>query len=268
MPDASQTDRKPLSPLPKLRGYLAVAFVGCVLLVGDLLQRTFVAAAARLFPRARNRILAPWLQAIRTAVLDYGVCAIGGADFGEAPRLPARPGVLVIMNHQSLLDILFIVKAVNGRYPPRIVTRRRYQRGIPLISHIIRLYQYPTVDPQATVKGHLDQLVEAARNGDTPIVIFPEGTRSRDGSLGRWKRTGLRVLLGERRWEVYVVAVDGLWHGRRFVDFVENVGKVRGRMVAEGPFESPTPGGDVEGFIDEMRTRMEELLASLRSSDG
>jgi hypothetical protein len=58
--------------------------------------------------------------------------------------------------------------------------------------------------------------------------------------------------------------VDGLWRSRRFVDFVRGVGDMRGEMRAVGPFHSPLPDGDVEGFIDDMRARMEETMAALR----
>jgi len=265
MRDTTGTGRNSLRPLVQIRGYLAVAFVGCSLLVGDVLERTVVVAAARLFPGARSRILSRWLQTLRATVLDVGSMAIGGAEVEPTPRLPARPGVLVIMNHQSLLDIPLIIRTMKPDYP-RIVTRRRFRRGIPLISHITRLYQYPEVDPRATVKRHLDGLRDAAENGETPLVIFPEGTRSRMGELGRWKRTGLRVILAARSWEVYVVVVDGLWQSGRLADFVKNISRTRARMTYVGPFASPPPGEDVEPFIDDMQVRMAQALAELRSA--
>src|SRR5690606_29027752 len=92
---------------------------------------------------------------------------------------------------------------------PRIVTRARYARGKPLISHMVRLYQYPVVDPRATVRGHLTRIAQAARDSPVPIVLYPEGTRTRDGSLGEWREAGLRAILAERRWTVYMMVADG-----------------------------------------------------------
>lgn len=265
MNDDPEADRSTLRPLAKVRGYLAMAFVGVALLVSDVLQRTVVAAAARLFPRARHRILTFWIQAMRITVLDIAFIRIGGAQVGSRPVVPARPGVLVIMNHQSLLDIPLVVGACQGGYP-RIVTRRRYTHGIPLISHMTRLYQYPVVDPQATVKGHLHGLREAAENGDTPLAIFPEGTRTRDGQLSRWKRSGLRVILSARQWDVYILVVDGLWTNRHYVDMTQGVSGLRGRVERLGPFRSPPPEEDVEAFIEDMQTRMRETLTAMRRS--
>jgi 1-acyl-sn-glycerol-3-phosphate acyltransferase len=250
-------------PLRMLRGSLALSCAGFLLLVSDLLQRTVVAGAARLFPGARHRILTRWIQAMRYVVLDLGTVALGGARIGPRLRIPSRSGVLVIMNHQSLLDIPLVVRSVEDGYP-RIVTRQRYARGIPVISHMIRLYQYPVVDPQATVKSHVRGLREASRSGDTPIAIFPEGSRTRDGNMTPWKRTGLKLLLSEREWDVYLVVADGMWRTRSLPGFMRSVSQTQIRSAQMGPFQSPATDGDLDGFIDEMQARMAAALTELR----
>ncbi len=239
-----------------------MAFVAIFLVLADLPQRTVVAAAARIFPSARHKILGRWIQLMRTMVLDVAMGWLGGAKFQSCLRLPSRPSVLVLMNHQSLLDIPLVVGAFPESYP-RIVTRRRYTRWIPLISHMIRLYQYPTVDPGATVRGDLDRLREVVSSGELPLVMFPEGSRSRDGTLGRFKRAGLRAILRARKWEVHLVVVDGLWQTRRFLD-LKGVSEIRAALRCTGPFESPGPDADPDVFIEEMHDRMSRMLSELR----
>jgi 1-acyl-sn-glycerol-3-phosphate acyltransferase len=168
------------------------------------------------------------------------------------------------MNHQSLLDIPIVVAAVDDLYP-KIVTRARYASGKPLISHMVRLYQYPVVDPKASTRKHLKGLAEVAAEATNPVVIFPEGTRSRDGEIGPWKRRGLERLLSERSWEVYMLVSDGLWQTARLTDFLTSVSTIRGRVLRLGPFVSPEPGEPVGPFVDEIRARMVEALAALRS---
>lgn len=246
----------------KFRGYLTVGAAGTVLLLGDVFQRTVVAGAVALFPSRRHAILARWQRLLAHVMLGL-VHRIGGASFGELPRIPAGPGVLVLMNHQSLLDIPLVVASLDHLYP-KIVTRARYARGKPLISHMVRLYQYPTVEPGATVRGHLESIEHAARHSEVPMVIYPEGTRTRDGSIGGWKRTGLRRMLQARRWTVYVLVADGFWRAARLSDFLEHVSSVEGRVRMAGPFHSPEPGEAVDAFIAEMRERMVALLADVR----
>lgn len=245
----------------KIRGILAIAVAGTALVVGEIVQRTLLVAAVRLFPSRRHRILASWQQALARTML-WAARVVGGARHGEIPRIPGGPGTLVLMNHQSLMDIPLVVRTLHDTYP-RIVTRARYARGKPLISHMVRLYQYPLVDPGATVRASLDGLREQTASSPVPVVIFPEGTRTRDGSLSKFRRMGLRAILGGRSWQVWLVAVDGWWQAARLDDFLTNVSSVQGRMSVEGPFTSPEPGESVGAFIADMERRMAAQLGEL-----
>jgi 1-acyl-sn-glycerol-3-phosphate acyltransferase len=250
----------------KIRGTLTVAAVGVALVLCDLIQRTFVVGLAWLMPARRDRILAAWQQAMARLMLGLAA-VVGGARFGAVPVLPARSGVLVLMNHQSLLDIPLVIRTLDGTYP-RIVTRARYARGKPVISHMVRLYQYPTVDPRATVRGHIDALGQAAAESHVPVVIFPEGTRTRDGEIGPFKRAGLRSVLGGRPWEVWVVVSDGTWRSAKLKDFLGNVGTIRARMHRVGPFRWDDPTVDPDPFIGKLHEGMREALAELRVKAG
>lgn len=251
----------------KVRGTLTLAFVAISLLAADLFQRTFISLSVRFLPSRRHRILAAWQQLLARLVLG-AVRFPGGARIDSIPVIPGAPGVLVVMNHQSLLDIPLVVRAIRPGYP-RIVTRERYANGKPLISHMIRLYQYPTVNPRATVRTDLERLSRAAEEIPVPLVIYPEGTRTRDGELGRFKRNGLRTILAARSWEVWIVTADGYWQCAKLKDFRANVSSIQGKIRVDGPFRSPDPdqGMDaLEEFIDEAHLRMKGYLAELRGN--
>ena len=246
----------------KLRGYLTVGVAGVLLVVLDLAQRTVVTLLVKVMPRRRERILGRWQRWIAHMVLGL-VRVVGGARVGSLPRVPGRPGVLLVMNHQSLLDIPLMVASLDDLYP-RIVTRSRYGRGKPLISHMIRLYQYPQVTPRATGKGHLREIEEAATTSTVPFAIFPEGTRTRDGRIGRFRRGGIGRILESRQWTVYLLVVDGFWQSARLDDFLAGVSSIDGEIRRLGPLESPPPGEPVEPFIREIRARMVAELADMR----
>jgi 1-acyl-sn-glycerol-3-phosphate acyltransferase len=242
---------------------LTVGILGLALLAGDLIQRTVVAGTARLLPARRIRILAAWQRGLAHLVLRT-VSIVGGARFSAIPRIPGEADVLVLMNHQSLIDIPLVVRALRGNYP-RIVTRARYARGKPLISHMVRLYQYPTVEPRATVRGDVLRLGESAAASPVPVVIYPEGTRTRTGEIGPFRRAGLQAVLSARSWEVWLLVADGTWRSARLADFLSRVGTIHARTCALGPFPSPPAGADVDAVIDDMRERMVEALAELRT---
>jgi len=191
---------------------------------------------------------------------------VGGARLGTRPRLPGRPGTLFVMNHQSLLDIALLFSA-SPECTPKIVTRRRYARWIPLVSHSLRVFEHPLVDPGRMTPDQIASLAEAARTSDTPLAIFPEGTRTRNGEIGPFRRAGLQAMLGARDWDVWVIVGDGMWRCARLHDFVRAVSSVEVRMDAEGPFRF-VPGDDVDAFIAGLRDRMVEGLARLRAEAG
>lgn len=251
----------------KVRGTLTLAYVAISLILADLVQRTVISLSVRLLPSRRHRILAAWQQFLAWLMLS-AVRFPGGARIDSIPVIPGGPGILVLMNHQSLLDIPLVVRATRPGYP-RIVTRERYANGKPLISHMVRLYQYPTVNPRATVKSDLARLSEVADQADIPLVIYPEGTRTRDGELGRFKRNGLRAILGTRSWQVWMVTADGYWQCAKLKDFRANVSSIRGRLRVDGPFRSPDPEEGVEAleaFIDEAHLKMVRFLEELRET--
>jgi 1-acyl-sn-glycerol-3-phosphate acyltransferase len=253
--------------LSKLRGYLALTFVCLTLLLLDPVQRFLIAPWVRLAPSRRIAVLGRWQRFLAQVVLRP-VSVIGGARIPDIPAVPGRGDTLILMNHQSLLDIPLVVASVKDAYP-RIVTRKRYMRWIPLISHMTRLYQYPAVDPSAkpgTARRMFDEIRDAARKGDVPLAIFPEGTRTRDGEIGRFKTPGLGLILEQRPWMVYVLVADGFWGRARFKDFLGGMGAIDGRVEVMGPFEWPDAGADPEPFIGEVREHMVRRLAEMRAA--
>ena len=236
--------------------------IGTALIAGDPFQRIVVAGLARLFPSRRIAILTRWQRLLAYFILRT-TRMLGGAHIQAPPRIPGEAGVLVLMNHQSVLDIPLVVAALPIH--PRIVTRARYARGKPVISHMVQLYQYPVVEPTATARGQLKSVQESARDSPVPSVLYPEGTRTRDGRLGSWREGGLRVILGARQWTVYLMVADGFWQTAGLTDFVKEVSSIDSRSAVVGPFVGPEPGTDPEPFIADMRARMEAALTGLRS---
>ncbi len=244
------------------RGYLTLALLGSFLLGADLVQRLLVGPLVTLFPRTRDRVLTWWMR-LMAGVSLWIPQTVGGVRLERRASVPGREGVLLVCNHQSLLDIPLAVRALRGRHP-RIVTRERYFRGIPLISLLLRLTRAPLVDPGRASDRQLTELRHMAATCTHPLVIFPEGHRSRDGRLQPFKRGGLRVILAARPWTVHLLIVDGLFGAGRFVDLVRELPGLRGHAVSVGPIEWPGPGADFTAFVDELERRMSSELAALR----
>ena len=195
------------------------------------------------------------------------ISTIGGAQLPIPPKIPFEPGILILTNHQSLFDIPMVVESVWPGHP-RIVTRKRYTRWIPLISHMTRLYKYPTVNPMgkgSEMRTAIRQLREAARTSEVPLALFPEGTRTRDGEIGEFLTSGLRVILKARPWRVYVLVTDGFWRVAKFKDFVGGVSELRGHVELAGVLNWTDPKADPKPFIDQVREMMVRTLVDIRA---
>ncbi len=253
--------------MSKLRGYLALTLACLALLLLDPVQRLVIAPWVRLAPSRRVAVLGRWQRFLAHIVLG-SVSRIGGARIPDLPEVAGGADTLILMNHQSLLDIPLVVASLRNTYP-RIVTRKRYMRWIPLISHMTRLYQYPAVEASAkagSLRRMFGEIREAARTTDVPLAIFPEGTRTRDGEIGDFKTPGLAMILRQRPWTVYVLVADGFWERAKLKDFLRGMSGIRGRVELSGPFAWTDPGADPRPFIEDMRAEMARRLAGMRAA--
>ena len=247
----------------KLRGFLTVATATGFLALTAVVQRLVVVPLVWVAPARKDRLLAGWLRWIASTLI--GVTRfVGGGRFEPFPSIPSAPGVLVLANHQSLLDIPVAVRCFESGYP-RIVTRKRYASGVPLISRMIKLYEYPVVDPTSGMKEQLKLLRAAARDPRVPIVVYPEGTRSRDGELLPFRRGAVDTFLRHRRWKVYLLTADGTLPCGRLKDMLNGVDTVCCRVSVSGPFDTPSNPKDFPAWLREMEDRMRKSLAELRS---
>lgn len=122
-------------------------------------------------------------------------------------------GYAVISNHQSLFDIAIIGGELFTNFP-KYVAKRELGRWIPGVSLNLRWGGNAVID-----RGHRTQAIRAiramasdAQERGVSVVIFPEGTRSRDGSLGPFKLAGAKALLDAAdRLPVVPVTIDGSW---------------------------------------------------------
>src|SRR5690606_3618611 len=131
----------------------------------------------------------------------------------RSPRVRAETGYVIIANHQSLYDIVLIGGLMVANLP-KCVAKAELGRWIPSVSLNLKQGEHALID-RGDASQALDErrgLGERVQVRNRSAVIFPEGTRSRDGSLGPFKRAGARALLeAADRLPVVPVAVQGSW---------------------------------------------------------
>jgi 1-acyl-sn-glycerol-3-phosphate acyltransferase len=270
---AGSASRRHAPPQPGRFGRAArsacffVLYCSYLLLVMGAGQRLVVWPLIFLFPRRRRAIVRAWLQMQARATLAMARRIAGVRVSVTGAIQPVS--CIVVMNHQSVLDIPLGVSLILGPYP-LIPTRDRYRRGLPGISPLARLSRFPFVSQhrsatRAELAGLLDAADRVAR-GEQSLLIFPEGHRTRDGEIGRFMVSGLRAILARARQPVYCVVVDGLWHTRTFAEGMTRFAGSTAHAAVLGPFSPPgVDGKTLDTFIAMLRDRMVATLERLRT---
>ena len=234
------------------------------LTIFDLGQRLIIWPAVWLFPLKRRAIVRRWLRFL--AKISLWISRVfGGVRVTTVGTAPAE-SCLLVMNHQSLLDITISVNAARG--PQAVIpTRERYGRGIPGISSLTKLGRFPLVTQQPRPsKAEVAALLQAAKDlsdGETTLIIYPEGHRTTDGALLPFMRSGLKLLLQRAHRPIYYIVSDGLWHARTLKEAIHSFANSNVSVVIRGPYPPPEKE-NLDIFIDELHARMSATLADLR----
>lgn len=274
--DAAPADSPALEPAPAsrvTRAYRAarsllflLAFCVYLFVVIAGGNRLLIPPLLKVFPRHDLRIRRVWLRLHALATTGLAR-TFGGMRLRVQGAIP-RESAVVIMNHQSVMDIPVGVLLIPGPYPI-IPTRDRYARAnVPGMPSLIRLLRFPVVSQKReNLRAELPAIAEAAEataRGDNSMLIFAEGHRTRDGQIAPFMRTGLRLVLERAKRPVYCVVADGLWHARTAFDAATGFAGATCSVRILGPFTPPS--SDLDGFIDGLRDRMVAELADMRTA--
>jgi 1-acyl-sn-glycerol-3-phosphate acyltransferase len=103
---------------------------------------------------------------------------------------PAQPYVFMA-NHASSLDIWMAFVAVPRRL--RMIAKKQLGR-IPLFGWVMHAGRFIFIDRANGVAARrsIDEAGRRIHDGDS-VLIFPEGTRTRDGTLGAFKKGGFHL---------------------------------------------------------------------------
>jgi 1-acyl-sn-glycerol-3-phosphate acyltransferase len=244
------------------RSLVSVLLVGLFFLLNSPVLRLVVVPGSWLLPRHRFLLVSVFMKWMSAGIW---VCLrLGGAHVRRNGTLPTAQPVLVVANHQALLDICQITLMAHPRVPA-FVTRRRYARFVPLVSQCIRLLESPIVDPKRDARGSVEAVRRGARELPHGMAIFPEGHRSHDGEIRPFRAAGLEAILTERRLPVYLVLNEGVWRVRRLTDLLFRVPLIDARSEVMGPFEPPADAALLPEFIAELRATLVRRLAELRA---
>lgn len=145
-----------------------------------------------------------------------GSMAILGVRFDikkHQARLDPNKSYIIVSNHQSLFDIPLLFK-VFAEVHPRFIAKKELSRGVPSVSLNLRRGWNVIIDrqnPKQAIKA-IKSFAQLANEHRLSVVIFPEGTRGRDGELKDFRLSGFKALYDNMDDpQVILVTLDGSW---------------------------------------------------------
>ena len=195
----------------------------------------------------RISVLHQWLNPLWT----FRTSGVRVAD----PRNP----YVVVSNHESFVDMLLI-----SHLPWEMKwLSKKSIFGIPLVGWLMRM-----AGDVELVRGDRDSVVAAMQVcGDclgrrVSVMLFPEGTRTRDGALGEFKDGAFRLAI-DHQVPVLPLVVNGTREALQAGSWRMNVTRAEVRVLAP----IPTAGmgrDDAPALRDRVRDLIAVELASMR----
>lgn len=170
--------------------------------------------------------------------------------------IPTDRPLIIVTNHQSMYDIPPIIWYMR-KHHPKFVSKKELGKGIPSVSYNLRHGGSVLID-RKDAKGSLMEIGKLGfyiEKYNRTAVIFPEGTRSRDGHPKPFKPMGLKMLMKKAPSALIIpISINNSWKLVRFGKFPMGLG-TKVSFDVHKPIEN-------NGDFDELLARTEAAVVS------
>ena len=173
---------------------------------------------------------------------------------------------IIISNHQSLLDIPVYMNFLRQKNL-RFIAKDALGRHVPLVSEMLRAQEHCLIPRKAKPMDAMRYIEEfghrvVARN-QIP-VLYPEGSRTRDGNVGKFYSAGFRKLTESTNLPVVVCALDGGWKLRDLSKIFTNMKRGCYRVKVIKVYDCPQTKEDCNELLDEARAMIQTQVEEWR----
>lgn len=211
-----------------------------------------------------SKTLAPRLFAILHA---YKKFKFWGYE-EELKNLPEQ--FIAISNHQSLLDIPVFMNLFRDK-ELRFIAKDSLGRHVPLVSEMLRVEQHCLIPRKAKPMEAMHYVEKFGKrvvlNNQIP-VLFPEGSRTKNGRVGTFYSAGFRKLTESTNLPVVIFAIDGGYQLRDLRKIFTKLERGCYRIKAMKVYEPPKTKDECIKILDESRTIIQKQIdewSSLKS---
>jgi 1-acyl-sn-glycerol-3-phosphate acyltransferase len=160
-----------------------------------------------------------WVVDTLNFFLVYSSYLLGNTvKFTNKQNLPVGRPIIFVANHQSLYDIPAMIWFLR-KYHAKFISKIELTKGIPSISYNLQHGGAANIDR----KDPRQSITEIAKLGTNmkekkwSAMIFPEGTRSKDGIVKTFQSAGVAMLLKKCPGALLVpIAINNSWKMVRY----------------------------------------------------
>jgi len=178
--------------------------------------------------------------------------------FRKAEELPTDRPLILVANHQSMNDIPPLIWYMR-KHHPKFVSKKELGKGIPSVSYNLRHGGSVLIDRKDKEQSlyEIKNLGRYIEKYNRSAVIFPEGTRSRDGIPKKFHTGGLKVLMSAAPSALLVpISINNSWKLLRYGKFPYGIGTFITIDV-----HSAIPGSsDVNRILEEVETKIKSAI--------
>jgi 1-acyl-sn-glycerol-3-phosphate acyltransferase len=189
-------------------------------------------------------------------VTNAGVRAAGiKIEIRGLENIPAGRSCIFMSNHVSNLDPPVLIPLIPGRSS---VLLKKELMSIPILGRAMRMAKFIPVERGSrrdAAKASVEAAAEALRSG-LHIIVYPEGTRSKDGRLSTFKK-GPFFLAQETQAPIIPIALSGTQTMMRKGSYAIRPGVARIQLL---PAIEPSNYATREELMRAVRNAIAEAL--------
>lgn len=147
-------------------------------------------------------------------------------SFRVPKNIPENIPTIIVANHQSMNDIPPIIWFMR-RFHVKFISKMELGKGIPSVSYNLRHGGSVLIDRKNPVQAvnAIKKMANYIETHNRGVVIFPEGSRSRDGNPKRFKTKGLATLLEHAPNAIIIpITINNSWKLLRYGKFPMGIG--------------------------------------------
>lgn len=180
-------------------------------------------------------------------------------SFKQQAKIPENQTIIFASNHQSMFDIPPIIWFLRKHYP-KFVSKIELGKGIPSISFNLRHGGGALIDRKDRKQAiaELENFAKRIHKNKWSAVIFPEGTRSRDGKPKAFATGGLKTIITQNP-EAYIVpvSINNSWKIFKYGKFPYGVFSP---ITIETHAPIPLKNTDVNEVLKEVETQIKSKI--------